>query len=382
MRQWLAAPVGMLPFLVVCLAGCPPSEPKTLYSVTDLGSFGGWRSNALAVSDKGQVVGLSELPSGVVNGFLWDEATGIHSVGSLHRHSEAWDINELGQIVGESDTPGGGLHPFLWQPDTPNGTSGTMYDLGSFGGEGGAWQINESGLVSGGCELPDGQANHPFLWRPYDPNGTDGEMTDLGTLGGPDADARAINDFGQTAGRSWVPLLPNRFRTFVWTPHAASIAAGTMLELNTFPLGNAFARGINNSGEVVGAAWLSDEITTRAFKWTPDNPNAPTGGHARDLGTLGGGSSYAHGINDRGDVVGQCTTSSGVQTAFLWTQAEGMIDLSASLASAYRYDSGTGKGRRVLMARDINANGWIVGTGSLDDGQPRAVLLRPIEQDD
>ena len=38
-----------------------------------------------------------------------------------------------------------------------------------------------------------------------------------------------------------------------------------------------------------------------------------------DLGTLGGNHSWAYGINDSGQIVGWCFTSSGQQHAVLWT---------------------------------------------------------------
>lgn len=46
-----------------------------------------------------------------------------------------------------------------------------------------------------------------------------------------------------------------------------------------------------------------------------------------DLGTLGGASSYAAGINNSNMVVGWSETSSGTTHAFRWTAADGMVDL-------------------------------------------------------
>ena len=45
---------------------------------------------------------------------------------------------------------------------------------------------------------------------------------------------------------------------------------------------------------------------------------APAPRLATDLGTLGGSSSYAHGINARGQVVGYSSTASDDWHAFLW----------------------------------------------------------------
>jgi probable HAF family extracellular repeat protein len=48
-----------------------------------------------------------------------------------------------------------------------------------------------------------------------------------------------------------------------------------------------------------------------------------------DLGTLGGASSYAAGINSGNTVVGWSETSSGATHAFRWSAAKGMVDLGA-----------------------------------------------------
>ena len=65
------------------------------------------------------------------------------------------------------------------------------------------------------------------------------------------------------------------------------------------PLGgedeSAEARDINAAGKVVGSSPTAAE-STHAFVWAR--------GEMNDLGTLGGDSSYAYGINEDGEVVG------------------------------------------------------------------------------
>ena len=63
----------------------------------------------------------------------------------------------------------------------------------------------------------------------------------------------------------------------------------------------------------------AQNTTTHAFLWSS------TAG-MQDLGSLGG-SSYANGINDAGQVVGYYVTSWGTYRAFLWTASGGMQDL-------------------------------------------------------
>ena len=67
-----------------------------------------------------------------------------------------------------------------------------------------------------------------------------------------------------------------------------------------------------------------------------------------DLGTLGGDESWAYGINDNGQIVGQSQKSSSVYHAFLWESGTGMKDI---------YIPGTS----MTGASDINNAGQVVG---------------------
>jgi probable HAF family extracellular repeat protein len=95
-----------------------------------------------------------------------------------------------------------------------------------------------------------------------------------------------------------------------------------MQDLGTVP-GLPFCVGlsINDSGEVVGdCAQALGNSFQRAFLWTQ-----ATG--MKDLGTLGGSSSVATGINPLGEVVGTTRTPDNVPHAFYWTQSGGMHEI-------------------------------------------------------
>ena len=84
-------------------------------------------------------------------------------------------------------------------------------------------------------------------------------------------------------------------------------------DLGTLGGHTSFAFGINRQAEVVGSSEAADGAF-RAFLWRR--------GTMLDLGTLdqGKGSSAARGINNAGDVVGQSVNREGIARAFIWRQ--------------------------------------------------------------
>lgn len=214
--------------------------------------------------------------------------------------------------------------------------SRVIRDLGTLGGPSSfARDVNESGQIVGESSTANGET-HAFIFTPWV-----GRMVDLGTLGGSFSQARGIADRGLVTGSS--SLASGETRAFVWEQ-------GRMTALP--PLNGApFSEGIdvNDSGVVVGQ---SGGIATR---WQ--------NGGVESLGSLGGGSSFATGINSSGVIVGNSSTPSGAFHGFVFRNGV-MTDLGTF-------------GGVSSSADGINSSGDIVGSfqPSSESG-PRAFVIR------
>jgi probable HAF family extracellular repeat protein len=230
----------------------------------------------------------------------------MYNLGTLGgTNSYGYAINSSGQVTGASDRTGDSkTHAFLWKPSTPNGISGTMFNLGSLGGtESNGGAINASGQVSGSSLTNGDAAYHAFLWKPTTPNGTSGAMHDLLTLGGTESFAGSINASGQVAGFSY-PTGNAAYHAYLWTPTTLNGTSGTMQDLATLGGLNSYSYNLSAGGQVVGASEV--QVTsdhTHAFLYT-------SGSGMVDLNTLidplsGWELSDAAGINSAGQITGQ-----------------------------------------------------------------------------
>ncbi|HEY1242645.1 MAG TPA: choice-of-anchor D domain-containing protein [Bryobacteraceae bacterium] len=118
----------------------------------------------------------------------------------------------------------------------------------------------------------------------------------------------AINRDGRVVGTATSNGQSLAFRT---APNSSINLPGD--SLGTLGGSSSTAWGINTSGQVVGESNTAAGAS-HAFRTAP---NAAINPGTDDLGTLGGVSSRAVGINDSGQVVGQSATSSGRNDAFV-----------------------------------------------------------------
>jgi probable HAF family extracellular repeat protein len=206
---------------------------------------------------------------------------------------------------------------------------------------------NASGQIVGRLANPTGSV-HAFLWSA----GTG--MSDLGPMPGmTDSFARGINDSGRVVGTSWNAT---DGRAFLWT------SAAGFTDLGRLPgFIYALASAINASGQVVGEA-SNDAGPIDGFLWTPD-------GTMTDLGTLPGFlylQPYA--INASTAVVGEVSNNPASARAFIWQNGV-VTDLNTLIPAE--------SGWVLNIATGINDGGQITGTGTIG-GARHAFLLTPI----
>lgn len=351
------------------------------YTVHDLGDYPGDGTGAYAING-GQVVGSTAVgtdPNSSVTPTYhavrfnwattrlnymarqWSRVFDYGTLGGLN--SYALGLNSAGQVVGygymgDNQT----MHAFRTEPNAAIDPAAD--DLGSLtdaNGTSWATAINDAGQVAGSSFTADGQ-QHAFRTEPN--AAIDPSTDDLGTLiSGWESDAAGINSSGQVAGTSFIYDGHNTYERAFRTQPNAPIDPSTddLGTLGGQSLQDTEARGLNDSGQVVGWSYTPDD-SMHAYR---TQPNAPINPATDDLGTLGGWDSAADGINAGGQVVGWSETSDWNEHAFLY-DSRGMHDLNALLPD--------GTGWTLTEAEAIDNAGNIVGIG-LYKGQPRGFLL-------
>lgn len=322
------------------------------------------------ISDSGLVAGWSENgltdPMGLPVGraVLWTKDGKTIDLGAVPGGTEslATAVNNHGLVVGFSnnDIPDAfsmaGLptqtRAFLWK-------NGVIRDLGTLGGPDAlAFLVNERGQISGQAytNSTPSQAfgiptQQPFFWE-------NGKMVDIGTLGGTLGSPSWMNNRGQVVGFS-TEVTDQNSHAFLWDKEEGLKDLG-FLPGGTF--GNAF--WINDAGEIVGGSDSSNGF--HAYLWKK--------GVMTDLGNLPGDcSSQATAINSSGQIVGNGSLDCNNEAhALLFENGGAPIDLNTLVAP--------GSGVTFLNPFNINDRGEIAGFGVLTNGDARAILLIPCDE--
>jgi len=190
----------------------------------------------------------------------------------------ASDLNDAGEIVGSSATSSNLRNP-AFEPFLLAG--GQMVNMSGPGGfpassVGTRYLINASGQVTGSFVVPGTITTvHAFLWTPSTPQGTSGTLVDLGSITGfPNCVAAALNDHGDVAGNC---RSLGRGASSLY--HAFLVHQGSIIDLNSVlpagsPLTLRMATGINDAGQIVGLASESTSSGTTVsvgFLLTPSS---------------------------------------------------------------------------------------------------------------
>lgn len=252
--------------------------------------------------------------------------------------SEATGINATGDVVGSATTANGVTHAFLY-------SGGVMKDLGTLpgGATSYATAINDAGQITGWSDTLQPNTSYPFPEHAFLYSG--GVMRDLGNISGSGqfvnfSRGYAINASGQVVGWS----IDDNFAT-----HAFLYSGGRMSDLGTLGGSESRARGISDSGTVVGWSFTSGDAATHAFQ-------VKAGAGMTDLGTLTGNTaSNAAAINKDGQIVGSSAFSG--TPAFIYTDATGMVKLDTHVSGA---------GWNLSGASAISSAGHIVASGAND----------------
>ncbi len=201
--------------------------------------------------------------------------------------------------------------------------------------------VNRSGQVA--VNLFGDEAN-AYLWT------VDGASRTLKQVSGFQTEVLAVNNFDVSVGIATDTKDFRTSRAVVWYGSAPTILPGLGGIIET-------ANAVNDSGQIAGYSFSRDPVAgniTRALWWDEQG--------AHDLGTGGGKSAAAFGMNNRGSIVGSTRFAGGYETGTIWHN--GTVSHVGTL----------GGSRSVLG--DINENGWAIGDSLLagDNENWRAVL--------
>lgn len=356
-KAWLVALVSLaaVAFLSIAPMTRPLAQSSTTYTFTDLGTLGGTYSRAFGINNCGQVVGESSVTGASPRRpFLWRDSNNngvsdsgeMKDLGTLGGNSgAATDINLSGLVTGTASN-GVSNRAFRWQDVNANGQSdpGEMNDLSSSAGDFFGFGVNSADKIVGGIE-DSNLAATAFIWS---------SGTGLQLLPGPTPYiAYAINGSGQVVGYNGA------------NDQAFVLTGTTYTYLPTFGGSRSIAYDINDTGHVVGMAYLSGAASPpqHAFKWD--------GSSLQDLGVLAGGiRSTGFGINSAGVVVGFSEVTGGAPHAFVHDGTLRDLNTAGVVTNLP-------VGWVLQQADKINDSGQIVGYGTNGSGDLHAFLLTP-----
>lgn len=339
----------------IAIAVCGISAPASAQTRYDFLLIDSFNANPLAgeaylwgINDDGVAVGTATVDNVIgYPGFYWDPSTGKHrfEVSNPQRVSN----NGLAVGLGSAfDIPTGQMYTL---PNLP----GTYYSPGLSG-------VNDAGVGVGSisicsCSDSGGVLRIPYVWDAV--NG--GRTIDVPQARG----LSRINNAGIAIG--WLNGWVSSDGFYVDT----NTGAYTYMS-DVFPpdIGTGIIRvaDINDAGEIVGSRAGTFPVYRYGFIYSPSNGVTvlpfPGAGYQQAVAPAA--------MNNAGTVVGTISTEFASQHVFVYSQADGLIDLNNGALI-----TGMPGGYRLNTATDINNAGWIVGYGLTAAGKITGFVLKP-----
>jgi len=276
----------------------------------------GLYSTANDVNEREEVAGfavLAQSPGEPMHAVVWDAQNRMHDLGTLGgQSSEAVALNNRGQVIGLSETSPSYYRPFIWDAQTGMVPIDVpAYDVS-------VSDINDSGTVVGAFDRTYYQSYTPFKWTKEE------GVIVLDTLGSNFGQASSINRRGDIVGfvydegilldesglHEFPPDPRGRPRAVKWTKHGAWRLPNAANRTKARP------KAINDWGLVVGQddGQINEQDGTEtqppvALRWV-------TAGRFTRPPSVASDRKF-NDVNDRGDIVGT-STSGGVSQATLW----------------------------------------------------------------
>jgi probable HAF family extracellular repeat protein len=321
--------------------------------VWELGTYpGGTWLTTWHINDFGVLVGLGDVPPIGLDGVGYTHTLaaplfGPHAgewidLGALSRkQSKGWeepfdDISNTGLVVSHSTTRGGYMHGVAWTKETGLVDLGTLADTGdpqfSSYNVSYAFATNKLGTLivgmSGVDERPD---KAPVAWTSSNlwVNGkfvTKWKIHKLDSSAFPDYywEVWAVNDYGQIIGTAYNnPDDLTIAAPTLWNPRTDGKGWEKVTPLPPSPAyPQTWVYGINGRGEIIGSANSNDWTFGRSLLWKPLDRKGTRYSDAIELPLPNDGFTACEGvgINDLGDLVGDCWNEDGtVDLAVRWT---------------------------------------------------------------
>ena len=327
-----------------------PEPPR--YTLVSLGTLGGGTSKALAINERGEIVGDSSRADGSTHGFLWRNGKmadlGVLAGGDF---SSAQGINDRGEIVGVSGIEEARAPPL----------SGATVSCERWG------RCRADGSASASRSMPEARssASRSRATATGRSRGRTRTMRDLGILpGGSFSLARGINDRGVIVGQA---------DAADGTIHATRWANGRVEDLGQITTGSgapaaSIAYAVGPDGLVVGYGTTDSGALGAVWTGAKPRPAAALSGYA--VAQLLSVNSFRQAVGDATDSAEDRQIAVIVDLRRVPKSIPALFDLNTLVTN--------GAGWTIRSGADVNDSWAIVGTGHLRRARTRRPSVPPL----